>query len=372
MLKGIHQANSRTRLGELCLAIAVFAAPAVQAATPDTETTALVGTTCASDRGSNSCTAKEFTVTVKADQGSNITSCFAGNTVDPPETVTNLDVIATITSKQTDRYDVGLFIGEDGQAPDASPSGDTCSVATFPTSSATSTAWFDASNGSPTNTCGDYMGGGFTTTNLVHGVSVLCVEDQATGLLSLPFALTYVQNVGGTCTGPANITPGSGSKCVGGGTPVTGVIVQHLANPTCSKPAPQIDFQNLTVTWTITISNSGPDFADGVMFSDTVPAAVPVQTAVCQNAQGGAACDPLPLSIDAGTNTVSGDVTTLPVGGSVDIVISGQYQLGSHAAIPNTATLSVPPDIVPPAEWVNTCGGSVVTLPVTLQSFDVQ
>lgn len=371
MLKGIHRASSRTQLGGLCLAIAVFFAPAVQAQTPDTEGTALTGQTCASDRGSNSCTAKEFTVTVKADQGSNITSCFAGNTVDPPEEVTNLDVVATITSKSTDRYDIGLFVGEDGQQPDASPAGDTCSVATFPTSDPTG-AWFDASNGNPTNTCGDYHGGNLMTTNLIHGVSVLCVPDAATGLLSLPFALTYQQNVGGTCTGPANVQPGAGPKCVGGGTPVTGVIVQHLANPTCSKPAPQIDFQNLTVTWTITISNSGPDFADGVMFTDPVPAAVPVQTAVCQNAQGGAACDPLPLSIDAGTNTVSGDVTTLPVGGSVDIVISGQYQLGSHASIPNTATLSVPPDIVPPALWVNTCGGTVATLPVTLQSFDVQ
>jgi hypothetical protein len=358
-------------LRALALAAATFAfTPAQAVVTPDTTVTAGNDLTCASDRGASSCTAKEFTVTVAATQGSNITSCFAGNATNPPEEVT-IDVIATITSKSTSRYDIGLFIGQNGNAPDlATPAGAACSVATFPTHADTSsTAWFDASNGDPTNTCGDYNGGGLVTNNLIQGVKVACIADAATGFLAIPYALTYVQNVGGTCTGPGNIQPGAGSKCVGGGTPVTGVVVLHNADPTCNKTL-SFDSSTLTVTSTITISNSGPDFADGTSFDDPVPPPITVLTAVCQNALGGAACPAGPLTING--NDVSGAIPTLPVGGSVDIVITGSVPDGRTDQITNTATLAVPANISPPTPWANTCSNNPVTLPVRLQSFDVR
>jgi uncharacterized repeat protein (TIGR01451 family) len=359
-------------LRALALAAATFAfTPAHAVVTPDTTVTAGNGLTCASDRGAASCTAKEFTVTVAATQGSNITSCFSGNATQPPEEVV-IDVIATITSKSTDRDDIALFIGENGNAPDlATPAGDHCSVATFPMQAdppSTSTAWFN-DNGGATNTCGDYHGGGLVTNNLIHNVKVACIADQATGFLAIPYALTYVQNGNNACSGPTDVLPGTGSKCVGGGTPVQGVVVLHNANPTCNKSL-VFDAPNLTVTSTITISNSGPDFADGTSFDDPVPSPITVISAVCQNALGGAVCPAGPLTVTG--NDVSGAIPTLPVGGSVDIVITGSVPDGSTAQITNTATLSVPANIVPPANWVSTCSNNPVTLPVRLQSFDVR
>jgi hypothetical protein len=246
-------------------------------------------------------------------------------------------------------------------------------VTTFPTAAdTTSTAWFDASN-NVSNTCGDYHGGGLATTNLIHNVTVLCVPDAATGELSIPFALTYVQNVGGTCTGPADVQPGAPSKCIGGGTPVTGVIVTFNADPACSSKNVVYDPGTNTVTSTFTIVNNdpnnavAPDNADGTTFEDVVPGPVVVNNITC-TPSGGAVCDTTASS----GNDVKGTLTTFPTGSSVLVTVTGTVPGGSQGAYSNTATVTPPTNLTAGSDSTgnNLCTNST-TLPVKLQSFDV-
>jgi len=367
MLKCNQKLNrGSVSLRELCFAITALAFAPLAQAQFDTTVTAGNGLSCASDRGSNSCTAKEFTVTVSATQGSNIQSCQNNLPV-------TLDVVANITSKSTTRYNVGLFIGEDGNSPDASPVGDTCSVATFPTAAdppSTSTAWFDADG----NACGDYNGGNLATSNLIHNVTVLCVPDAATGTLSIPYALTYEQNQGGTCTGPSDVQPGAGSKCVGGGTPVAGVVITYNADPGCGGKTVSYDPVAGTVTSTFTIQNNDPnnglppEKADGSTFEDNVPGPVVVTNITCTPAGGAAGCD---TSATVG-NDVKGTIATFPTGSSVLVTIVGTVPGGSVGAYENTATVTPSAIVTVTSDSTgnNSCSNST-TLPVKLQSFDV-
>jgi hypothetical protein len=367
MLKSNLASNrSKASLRGLYFATAALLFAPLAQAQFDTTTTAVNDLSCAADRGSGSCTAKEFTVQVTADQGSNISSCQNNLPI-------TLDVVATITSKQTDRYDIALYFGQDGNSPDVVTAGALCSVDIFPTASdTTSTAWFDASNVG-TNTCGDYHGGTLTTQNLIHNVTVLCVPDAATGELSIPFALTYVQNVGGTCTTAANVQPGAPSKCIGGGTPVAGVTVTFNADPACSGKTVVYDPTAGTVTSTFTIVNNdpnngvAPDSADGTTFEDVVPAPVVVTNVSC-TPSGGAVCD---TSATSG-NDVKGTLTTFPTGSSVLVTVTGTVPGGSTGGYSNTATVTPPADLTAGSDTTgnNLCTG-ITTLPVKLQSFDV-
>jgi hypothetical protein len=317
-----------------------------------TEGTAQNNLTCAADRGAGSCTAKEFTVAVTATQGSNVTNCVYNQPV-------TIDIVAGITSNSPDRYNIALFVGNNGNSP--MTAGGTCAVATFPT---TPSPWF---SGTGNNACGDYHGPNMSSQNLIHNVTVLCVPDPTTGELSIPYGLTYQQS-DNACTGPTDVQPGSPSKCVSGGTPVQGVTVLYNADPACSKSV-QFDPAALTVTSTITISNNGPDTAFATTFDDPVPATITVTGATCGNVQGSAVC---PASLTVNGNDVSGTIPSIPVGGSVDIVINGTVPPGSHDTITNIATVAPGPLTINDNPANNSCQNNQLTLPVRLQSFDVR
>jgi hypothetical protein len=334
----------------------------------DTEISALQGQTCIAQRQAGSCTAKEFTVSVAADQGSNITSCMYNTPV-------TLDVVATVTSKQTDRYDIGIFFGENGQAPDAATNTQTCSVAAWPTNPLQGApTWFD--NGG--NTCADYHGGTLTTTNLIHNVKVLCLPDINTGELSIPYDLSYSQGQSDTCTDATNIAPGAPSKCLGGGTPVAGVIVTYNADPGCSGKTVSYDPVAGTVTSTFTIVNNDPnnamtaDNADGTSFEDNLdlnaPPTVTVTSVTCTPSGGAAGCD---TTATVG-NDVKGTIATFPTGSSVLVTIVGTVPGGNVGTYSNQATVTPPADLTVGSDATgnNLCSNST-TLPVKLQSFDV-
>ena len=128
-----------------------------------------------------------------------------------------------------------------------------------------------------------------------------------------------------------------------------------------------------TVTLKFTITNGGPDAAGpalggDVTCSDVVPSPIVGQTATCGNALGGAVCG----TVGNVGNNVTGAITTLPVGGSVDITIVGTVASGLTDIINNVPTISVNGTVViVPGGWLNTCPAST-TLPVHLQSFDVK
>ena len=290
--------------------------------------------------------------------GNNITACHVGDTITGGQSLS-----FGLASNMSKRYNVGLFIGEQDQ--DLTVAGGTCSVTTFPTSPA---PWADLSGG---DTCGDYTPAG-SSNDEIDNVTLKCEPDPATGFSgdSLRRGL-FRQNGSPACTGPTDVAPGTSSKCSHGGVVVTGVPVTFNANPTCTfAGAGDGVVYNAaagTITKTFTLTNNGPDPANGTSFADTVPAPVSVTGATCGNALGGAVC---PVSVSAAGNNVSATIVTLPSGGSVDITINGTVPAGNTGSYSNTVTLTAGLNVITPAEWVNTCIGST-TLPVKLQSFDV-
>lgn len=180
-----------------------------------TVTSALKDQTCAGFRlgGGLNCTAKEFTVSpVFSAEPGTPPFCTAGAEF-------NFKVDLTLSGTNADRYDIGFFVGQQGNDPTAATAGNNCSVATFPTSTAPVLSPWKDSDG---NVCGDYTAAGVDTVR-INEIKVVCTGD-ATGALNIPYVLTYKQNTGGTCTGPGDVIAETGSKCKDGLSPVSGVV----------------------------------------------------------------------------------------------------------------------------------------------------
>jgi len=359
--------------GMAVLAAAYIAAPAAFA--QDTTQAFSTGLSCAGTRhGSDlGCTANDFIVTASLTSNT-ITSCTNGEPIGSP-----VDVLVGLQSGNATRYDVGVFIGEAGNNPEINDATKTCAVATFPK---TPLPFFDGETtpaGQAANLCGDYKPNG-NTTNLLTGLSAntICAHDT-NGNLVFPLLLAYDNNKGGTCTGPTDVTPASNPKCQFIEVPVTNVVVQFQANPTCGKSMVYDPIAG-TVTTTITVTNNGPDDAgvagsNAISFTDTIPAPITVLAqpngATCGTPLGGAVC-PVQADIHVNSNVVDAAIPTLPNGGSVVFTIVGTVPGGLFDQISNTATLAADPAIIiTPVEWANTCTGGT-TLPVKLQQFDVK
>jgi len=119
-----------------------------------------------------------------------------------------------------------------------------------------------------------------------------------------------------------------------------------------------------TVTYTLVITNNGPNAADGATYSDAVPGTVTLVSESCTPA-GGAACG----TPNVAGNTVSGTITTFPASGSVTVTISGTTTNG--ADVSNTATVIPPGGTTDPNPVDNSSTATGTGLPVKLQSFDV-
>ncbi|MES2917358.1 MAG: hypothetical protein V4729_01950, partial [Pseudomonadota bacterium] len=177
-----------------------------------TFTSAVKDLTCAGARPAApnmGCAAGEFTVapTFSAEPGTP-PFCTAGAEF-------NFKVDLEISGTNTDRYDIGFFVGQQGNSPTAITGGNICSVATFPNSP---TPW-ENNDG---DACGDFNGNGVDTIR-INEIKVVC-SGTATGSLAIPYLLTYRQNTGTTCSGPADVNSDSGSKCNSGVAAVSGVV----------------------------------------------------------------------------------------------------------------------------------------------------
>ncbi|HJU40939.1 MAG TPA: hypothetical protein VJ724_15310, partial [Tahibacter sp.] len=120
------------------------------------------------------------------------------------------------------------------------------------------------------------------------------------------------------------------------------------------------------IAYTLTITNAGPASADGATYADNVPGVVTGVNATCGNAQGGAVC----AAPGVAGNAVTGTVPTLPVGGSVDIVITGTAPTGTQTIV-NSATADPPAGTTDPSPNNNSSTTSTTT-PVTLLRFEIE
>ena len=188
-------------------AVLLFSASSVWALT----TSALKDLTCAGFRsGAMNCTAGEFTVApIFSAAPGTPPFCVAGNSF-------NFQVELGLSGTNADRYNIGFFVGQQGNDPRNTAPGNICSVATFPTNPL---PWKNIDG----DTCGDFVARGNQTTT-VNEIKVLCAGDTTTGSLTMPYVVTYWQNTSSVCTGPANVENGAPSKCNSGTGSVSGVI----------------------------------------------------------------------------------------------------------------------------------------------------
>ncbi len=95
-----------------------------------------------------------------------------------------------------------------------------------------------------------------------------------------------------------------------------------------------------TVTYTIVVSNAGPNAANNAIFTDPAVANLTVGSVTCGSPAGGAAC-PAPASTTVALMQGSGIVIpTLPSGGAVTFTVTGTS--GASGNIINTASIAPP------------------------------
>jgi uncharacterized repeat protein (TIGR01451 family) len=102
------------------------------------------------------------------------------------------------------------------------------------------------------------------------------------------------------------------------------------------------------VTYTIVVSNAGPDVANGVVVTDTVPAALSSVTWTCGTPVGGATCG----AASGGGNAIS-TTANLPSGGSVTYTVTGTLAANATGTLANTAAVAAPSGVTDPTPGNN-------------------
>lgn len=320
----------RFSIRELLACLLLFVAVALAQPAAATTTVAQNGLSCAGARAATSCTAGEFvtTVTIAGQTG----SCVSGGYY----TLTG-DV--SLTAPNTDRYDIGFFVGENGNAPEASSATATCSVATFPTSPS---PWFSSSS----NTCGDFLGKK-SDTPTIQNMRVYCQAD-ASGNLAVPYVLTYTQDSSGVCTGPSDVQVGNSSKCNKGTASVSGVTVVPAMTKTDNVSSRVLASTTTNIAYTVGFSNLNAGTLTAT-FTDPPPSGYTVSGITCSSTPSGncpAACSTGTCSAAAVTAITQGaglSITIPPAVSSttpatMSFVINGSYVASSSAGtFTNTA-----------------------------------
>lgn len=91
------------------------------------------------------------------------------------------------------------------------------------------------------------------------------------------------------------------------------------------------------ITYTIVVSNAGPDTSNGSIVTDTVPASITGVTWTCGSVTGGATC-----GAASGSGNSINTTANLPSGSSVTYTVSGTLSSTATGTLSNTATVITP------------------------------
>lgn len=110
------------------------------------------------------------------------------------------------------------------------------------------------------------------------------------------------------------------------------------------------------VTYTVVVSNAGPNAANGATVADVLPAALSGATWTCV-AAGGATCT------SAGSGNLA-DTVTVPVGGTATYTISATLAATATGTLANTATVTPPAGVLDPVPGNNTATDNDTVVPL--------
>ena len=143
--------------------------------------------------------------------------------------------------------------------------------------------------------------------------------------------------------------------------------VRPEANLAVTKTGPATIVNGGAITYTMVVSNAGPQAANGALFSDNVPGVITGVGASCGGATGGAACG----AVSVVGNNVTSTIATLPVGATVTLTVTGTApQSGTFT---NTARIIAPAGVTDPTDPGNTgAGNNSASLNTTVISSDLR
>lgn len=118
-------------------------------------------------------------------------------------------------------------------------------------------------------------------------------------------------------------------------------------------------------SYLITMSNTGPDSADGASFIDTLFAWATNVSAVCTGSNNGASC---PTFTTISNSTVEWVIPTFPNQWMVTLTVSGYFPVISPTSLRNDITVNPP---IGTSENNTTTNTSVVNTQITMQSADL-
>lgn len=282
---------------------------------------------CAADRSASSlnCNAKDVQLTNMRVVG-DTRSCTGGDTV-------SLDLEVTVNFGQPKRYDIGVFISNDGKDPWTLASlggAQSCNVTVLPTTSP-----FYELDG---DQCGDGEGN-LSGIHYIPNVTVPCQSAPGVaGKLYLPFVVSWDHQSDSYCGSNADVSPGTGSKCSSPIDDMTIGTVNVVVLPAITIDD-GIDFISSgdTTDYTVIISNDTSATLSDVLFKDPAVTGLTANSLTC-TASGGATCP-----AGATVADMQGDGITLPDmpdGGSLAFTINATLSGNHNDTITNTVSVS--------------------------------
>jgi uncharacterized repeat protein (TIGR01451 family) len=271
-----------------------------------------------STQAATSAASNSATLTVTS-AGASVSKAFVPTTIDPAAisvltiTVNNANAAAITVTSLTDSFPAGV------------------------TASATPNT---------STTCG---GGSVTST--ATSVSLTGGTVPASG--SCSFSIDTTASTPGASfvnTIPAGaLTTSAGSNAVAASATLS---VRPEADLSLTKTGPATVVNGGAISYTVVISNAGPQAANGAQFSDSVPAAITGVGASCGGATGGAVCG----AVAVAGNNVTSTVTTLPAGATLTITVTGTApQSGTFT---NIARVVTPAGVEDPTDPGHTGAGN--------------
>jgi uncharacterized repeat protein (TIGR01451 family) len=305
-------------------------------------------TQCAASRfGSDlGCTANDVSITNIVVVGGPA-SCTGGQNI-------TLDLDVTVQFASPDRWDIGIFISNDGKSPQLLPANGgaaSCSVEILPTSS----PFLDLDPGpwsGTRDTCGDGNGAirGGTGNGVLRmtSVSVPCQAQATTGKLFIPFVVSWDNQSspsGATCTSINDPVPNTKSKC--NAPTVAQGSVDVIVLPTISKTD---GITSITpgdaTTYTITINNStgitlSTANSNAAVFKDPAVSNLNVSSVTC-TASGGATCPAAGTALTVANMQSASGVTipAMPANSAVVFTVNAQLTGNPTGTLTNVATVT--------------------------------
>ncbi|MCF8177017.1 MAG: hypothetical protein K9J74_00770 [Sulfuritalea sp.] len=301
--------------------------------------TACAATRYGTDLG---CTANDVSLTAISLAPGGISSCVSGTPV-------LLDLDLTVNFSSPDRYDVGVFIANDGKLPTVLPANGgagSCSVDVLPITPPAFGYTFPDLDGVPQGTadsCGDgnssINGGTGSGVKRMTGVSLPCYASPSSGgKLFVPFSISWNSQkspIGSLCTSNLYPVPGTSAKC---NAPLSSVAINVVVLPvvTISDGITSINpGANTTYTAAVT-NNSGGTLQDSVFKSPAVTdplTPLTINSVVC-TASGGATCPAMTSA--AMITAMQGAGITIP---SASLPNNGSLSFAINATLAGTANL---------------------------------